>query len=193
MPQTVDRALMESVFPAADLVTVPESALAPVSHGRTRELLRDVGLPDQHTGWFQTVKDLPAEIADKGWPRGRELHPSSDLVFDEWIAIGGIPYDNMVVDAASGAVYCIPGSGADPYLLNSSLDDFLYFLYSVEAERPNYDAEFAEENGYEDDEDFGEGVDERLLAVMRAADPVALQNLDATWYTVLEYVRTFGE
>ncbi|MFC1400937.1 MULTISPECIES: SUKH-4 family immunity protein [Streptacidiphilus] len=193
MPQTVDRALMESVFPADDLVTVPEGALAPVSHARTRELLRDVGLPDQPTGWFQTVKDLSVEIADKGWPRGRALHPSSDLVFDEWIAIGGIPYDTMVVDAGSGAVYCIPGSGAEPYLLNSSLDDFLYFLYSVEAERPNYDAEFAEENGFEDDGEFGVGVDERLLAVMREADPVALQNPGSTWFTVLEYVRTFGE
>lgn len=193
MPQTVDRALLASVFPAADLVTVEESALAPVSHARTRELLRDVGLPDSSTGWFRAVEDLPAEIADKGWPRGRALHPSSDLVFDEWIAIGEIPYDTVVVDAASGAVYCIPGSGAAPCLLNSSLDAFLCFLYHVEAERPEYDAEFAEENGYEDDGGFGEGVAERLRAAMLAADPVALRNPEATWHTVLEQVRTFGE
>ena len=193
MPQTVDRALLESVFPAGDLVTVPESALGPVSHARTRELLRDVGLPHQHTGWFQTVVSLPTEVADKGWARGRELHPSMPFDPDEWISIGGIPYDNMVVDGASGAVYCLPGNSEDPYLLNSSLDCFLYFLYSVEAERPNYDAEFAEENGYEDDGSFGEGVDERLIAVMRETDPVALENPESTWYMVLEYVRTFGE
>ena len=193
MPQTVDRALLESVFPVGDLVTVPESALGPVSHVRTRELLRDVGLPDQHTGWFQTATDLPRRIANKGWPRDRDLRPPLRSDPGEWISIGGIPYDDMVVDGASGAVYCLPGNSEDPYLLNSSLDCFLYFLYSVEAERPNYDAEFAEENGYEDDGSFGEGVDERLIAVMRETDPVALENPESTWYMVLEYVRTFGE
>lgn len=192
MPPPVDRALMESVFPAADLVTVDDSVLAAaVPHERTRVLLRDVGIPDQRTGWFQTG-DLAAQVAAKGCrKRGSELFPELPFDFEQWICLGGIPYDDIWVDAAAGTVHCTPDSGAAPYLLNSSLDLFLWFLYRVEAERPNYDAEYAESIGLaDDDENWGEGVAERLAEEFRAADPVALENPASTWHMVLGYVET---
>jgi hypothetical protein len=188
----VDRTLMESVFPAADLVTVDDAVLAPaVPHARTRMLLRDVGVPDRCTGWFQ-AGDLSARVAVKGCrQRGSELFPDLAFAFDQWICLGGIPYDDIWVDARTGVVHCTPDSGAAPCVINSSLDLFLWFLCRLEAERPNYDAEYAESIGLpDDDENWGEGVAARLAEEFRAADPVALENPASTWHLVLGYVET---
>jgi hypothetical protein len=49
-------------------------------------------------------------------------------------------------------------------------------------EREAYDPET-------DGEADPEGAEERLLELMRAADPAALEYPESTWYMVLRYVR----
>ncbi|WP_329493518.1 SUKH-4 family immunity protein [Kitasatospora herbaricolor] len=187
MSPIVDRAMMEEVFDAEDLVTLDDEALAGIAHEPTRAFLHQVGLPNRFRTWLELDEPLSEGtvtiVGDKATALAAK-YPGLTLDTSTWMTVGGIGYDNVALDVTDGRVYCIPESGALPCLLNSSIQDFAYFLHALEVERPNYDFEAESEDGY-----FDPDAEDRLLAVMTANDPAALACSDSTWHQVLEHVK----
>jgi hypothetical protein len=186
MSPLIDRTGMESVFPADELVTLDDRALAAVAHEPSRTFLREVGLPDQ-VGWFeadQRLLDGDLRIGGEAWQAVAEKYPNSPFDMSSWLTLGGIGLDDVILDTVDGVVYCIPEDGA-PHLLNTSIDALAYFLHALEEERPEYDAEAATDDGVDP-----EGAERRLLRTMHRADAVALENPASAWFSVLRHVRT---
>lgn len=179
----VDRAQLESVFPPEVLVTLDGAAAQDISHGPTQDFLRHVGLPDKPAAWFEVSEEVCDGELEIGFEEIAEQHPGLSFDPSHWVNLGGLSYDDIVLDASTGAVYCLPDDGGAPYLLNRSLDAFAYFLYLLEVERPNYDFETG-------DGTFEEGAENRLRARMEAADDTAFSNPESAWTTVLQYVST---
>jgi hypothetical protein len=176
---------MESVFSAEDLVTPEADALAAIAHRPTRSFLREVGLPDQ-AGWFeadQNIIDGKLRIGGTAWQDVGRRYPNCPFDMSTWLTVGGIGLDDVIVDTATGVVYCIPEAGA-PHVLNSSVAALAFFLHALEEERPDYDPSAATDEGVDP-----EGAEERLLALMRGADPATMENPGSAWYAVLRHVR----
>ncbi|MFF7358689.1 MULTISPECIES: SUKH-4 family immunity protein [Streptomyces] len=185
MSPLIDRTRMESVFSADDLVALDDGVLAAIAHEPTRVFLREVGLPDQ-VGWFemdQFLLDGDLRIGGEAWQAVAEKYPNRSFDMSAWLTLGGIALDDLIVDTATGIVYCIPEDGA-PHLLNSSIDALAYFLHALEEERPEYDAYASTDEGVDP-----EGAADRLLHRMRQADPVAMENPESCWFAVLRHVR----
>ncbi|MGW4897977.1 SUKH-4 family immunity protein [Kitasatospora sp. NPDC004240] len=184
MSPLIDRAAMELVFDD-ELVTVNAGAAAAIPHEPTRAFLRDIGLPDRF-GWFEADDRLmedELEIGGDGWAAVAARYPRSTFDMSTWLSIGGIGMDDVSVDTATGAVYCIPEEGA-PQLLGGSVDAVMYVVQALEAERPNYDPEEAdEENGLTPGE-----AEERLRALMRTAG-LPLDDPASIWHGVLGHVE----
>ncbi|MFI6761928.1 SUKH-4 family immunity protein [Micromonospora sp. NPDC050417] len=180
----IDRAGMESVYHADDLVTLDEATLAVITHEPTRAFLCDVGLPDR-VGWFeadQLFVDGDLRVGGAAWQRVALRHPSCPFDMSAWLTLGGIGLDDAIVDTITGNVYCIPEDGA-PHLLNSGVDRLAFFLHALEVERPQYDVDAGA------DVVDPEGAETRLLSLMRRADPAAMAYPEACWFTVLRNVR----
>ncbi|MEU0738016.1 SUKH-4 family immunity protein [Streptomyces sp. NPDC006134] len=179
----IDRARMESVFD--ELVTLNDEPLAVIAHEPTRAFLRDVGLPEREQ-WFEAdgyLVDGDLRVGGEAWQAVQERYSDCPFDMSSWLTLGGIGMDTVAVDTVTGVVYCIP---EDRYIhvLNSSVDALGYFLYELEMERPEYDGEAAGDAGFDP-----EGAEQRLLTLMRRADPVAVESPDSSWYMVLRYVR----
>lgn len=184
MHPLIDRSDMESVFAPDDLVTVDETALGAVAHEPTRAFLRDVGLPDR-VGWFEADQDLvggEVDVGGEGWQTIQAKFPSCSFDTSAWLTLGGIGMDDIVCDAGTGVVYCIPEDGP-LHVLNSSVDAFALFLRELEVERISYDDEAA--GGAVTDP---VGAEDRLRAVMSRTDPAFLDNPGSLWHTVLRSV-----
>ncbi|WP_440103326.1 SUKH-4 family immunity protein [Streptosporangium sp. H16] len=187
MSPLIDRTMMESVFPADELVTLDDRALAAIAHEPTRTFLREVGLPDQ-VGWFETdqfLLDGDLRIGGEAWQAVARKYPSCPFDMSAWLSLGGIALDDVIVDTVTGVVYSIPEDGS-PHLLNTSIETLAYFLHALEEERPEYDVEACTDEGIDP-----EGAERRLLCRMRRADAVALEHPGSTWFLVLRYVRNF--
>ncbi|WP_170208731.1 SUKH-4 family immunity protein [Micromonospora pisi] len=180
----IDRARMESVYRAEDMVTLDDATLAAVTHEPTRAFLRDVGLPDR-VGWFEAAQlfvDGDLQVGGEAWERVARRHPSCPFDMSAWLTLGGIGLDDAIVDTTTGVVYCIPEDGA-PHLLNSGVDRLAFFLHALEVERPQYDLEA------DADVVDPEGAEARLLSLMRRADPAAMEYPESCWFSVLGNVR----
>ncbi|MET8625306.1 SUKH-4 family immunity protein [Kitasatospora sp. NPDC004669] len=170
------------------MITLDEDALAVIPHEPTKAFLRDIGLPGQFDTWLQLDGPLADEgaVTIVGTAGAAELaakYPGLGTDTSTWMSIGAIGLDSFALDIEDGTMYCVPESGAQPCVLNSSIGAFAYFLYALEVERPNYDLEAAEGNPI-----IGNAED-RLRALMEEVDPVALASPDSTWYLVLENVQ----
>ncbi|MFC7643817.1 SUKH-4 family immunity protein [Streptosporangium lutulentum] len=144
MSPLIDRITMESVFPADELVTLDDRALAAIAHEPTRAFLREIGLPDQ-VGWFEAdhwLLDGDLRIGGDAWQAVARRHPNCPFDMSAWLTLGGIALDDVIVDTDTGVVYSIPENGP-PHLLNTGIDTLAYFLHALEEERPEYDAEAA--------------------------------------------------
>ncbi|GGS72944.1 MULTISPECIES: SUKH-4 family immunity protein [Streptomyces] len=175
---------MESAFDADDLITVDETALGAVTHEPTRVFLREVGLPDR-VGWFeadQQLVDGEIEVGGDDWQAVAAKYPSCSFDMSAWLTLGGIGMDDIVIDSATGVVYCIPEEGRI-HVLNSSIDAFAYFLRELEMERSAYDHEVAGDAMTDP-----VGAENRLRATMRRADPTALEDPESLWQAVLRSV-----
>ncbi|MFF2624954.1 SUKH-4 family immunity protein [Kitasatospora griseola] len=184
MSPLIDRNAMESVFGAEELVTPDGQALAGITHEPTRAFLREVGLPDRE-GWFeadQRLLDGDLRIGGEAWQRVARKYPDCPFDMSTWLTLGGIGMDDVIVDTATGVVYCIPEDGS-PHLLNSTVDAFAFFLHALEVERPDYDPE-SDTDGVDP-----KGAEARLLQLMRRTDPAALENPESCWFSVLRHVR----
>ncbi|MGC0314176.1 SUKH-4 family immunity protein [Kitasatospora acidiphila] len=182
MKPLIDRVAMEQAFTSGGLFVIPDHLLAGITHAPTRAFLRDVGLPDRER-WFESSQELVdgyVRIGGEAWQRVAEQYPNCPFDMSVWLTVGGIALDSVMVDTVTGLVYSIPDGGS-PHLLNSSVDALAYFLHALEVERDAYDPE-------SDGEADPGGAEERLLALMRAADPVALEYPGSTWHMVLRYV-----
>ncbi|MDH6121844.1 hypothetical protein ABH930_005917 [Kitasatospora sp. GAS204A] len=187
MAHRVDRTMLESVFPPGDLATLTGTALDAILHQPTREFMRDVGLPDR--SWLEVSKALLGGEPTIGFQLVAEKFPELDFGFQHWMFMGHILNDTIAVDITTGQVFVRP-NGEEPHLLNSSIDEFVYALYLLEIERPNYDFEEIIEEDPEGDESEGydPGAEDRVREQMMAADPVAFATPHSTWDTVLEQV-----
>ncbi|SDJ49881.1 SUKH-4 immunity protein [Nonomuraea maritima] len=185
MSPLIDRTMMETVFPADELVTLDDHALAAMAHEPTKTFLREIGLPDRY-GWFeadQRLLDGDLRIGGDAWRTVALKYPSCPFDMSAWLSLGGIALDDVVVDTVTGVVYCVPEDGS-PHLLNTSIDTLAYFLHALEEERPEYDPEAATDEGVDP-----EGAARRLLSRMRRADTAAVQHPESTWFSVLRHVR----
>jgi hypothetical protein len=189
MAYRVDRTMLESVFPADDLVTLAGAALDVVLHESAREFLRDVGLPDK--SWFEVSTELRNGAPEFGFEVVGEQFPELDFAFERWMFLGHVGFDTIGLDTTTGQVYVVP-NGRAPHLFHGSIDEFVYVLYLLEVERPNYDFE---KFGYdeddpeaEEDEGFDPGAEDRLRAQISAVDPTTFERPGSTWELVLERV-----
>ncbi|GAA5014680.1 SUKH-4 family immunity protein [Kitasatospora paranensis] len=193
MPDRIDRATLESVFPSGAPVVLEGAALDAVPHLPTREFLRDVGLPDEN--WLRVDPDYKQGAPRIGFRSTAERYPELALGFENWLYLGEILRDSIGVDVVTGKVFSHP-DGNTPHLINSSVADFVGFLCLLEIERPNYDweafdSEDEEEQAAIEDAGYLPDPDKRLREQMSAADPVAFEMPDSTWNTVLETLATY--
>ncbi|MYT28969.1 MULTISPECIES: SUKH-4 family immunity protein [unclassified Streptomyces] len=180
MPQLTDRSLMESVFPAEKLVTLAEEKLPAEIDAATRALLTATGLPDDRSSFFVLDGGLFAGETPDRFRRCAQLSHFSEYHdmpegWSEWLVLGEIHYDVVVLDPVSGAVHALPDGEFTSRPLNQSLDSFLYFLYLLELERPGYDATVSED--LPDPEALAESLRER----MRNADPLPFEGVEPVW------------
>lgn len=193
MPDRIDRATLETLFPSSTPVVLEGAALDSVRHLPTRQFLHEVGLPGE--SWLRIDPDYREGAPQTGFTGTAERWPDLPYDFAHWLYLGEIVNDSIALDPGTGQVYAEPG-GDPPYLLNSSIQDFVNFLCLLEIERPNYDWEAYDS----DDEEEQEAVEEagylphpekRLKEQMLAADPVAFETTGSTWETVLETLSMY--
>ncbi|WP_234344897.1 MULTISPECIES: SUKH-4 family immunity protein [Streptomyces] len=183
---TVDRAMLENQFSAGEVVTLAEEELGGIGHEPSRRFLREVGLPVRANPWFDLIDRCDPKLKKAGACyedlRARWVNLPGNAA--DWVLIGMIPYDDIALDVATGAVLCLPQDEDEVYPLNKDLCSFAHFLCLLEAERPNYDEEMNEDLDYEKAEQAGQ----RLGEQMRAIDPAALDVPHSRWHDILAWI-----
>ncbi|MFD7299057.1 SUKH-4 family immunity protein [Streptomyces sp. NPDC059897] len=187
MSSPLTRNEMLTVFSEDELMLPSEELLGEIPDVDSREVLRTLGLPVWENPWF----DMDDEVSERlqsvaGWDVG--LSDRFDEIpqgAERWISLGTIPYDDIAFDASTGVVYCLSDeSGIYPF--NSSLRNFIHFLYLLQSERPKFDIEHPR---YEQEgEDDPEMTRRRVKDAMEEIDPAALENPDSRWHEVLDYI-----
>ncbi|GAA4075107.1 SUKH-4 family immunity protein [Streptomyces shaanxiensis] len=180
MPQLADRMMMQSVFPAERLVTLDERKLPAELGESTRSLLTDVGLPDDRSSFFVLDGGLFDGETPNKFRRCAELrffsrYQEMPIDWENWLVLGEIFADVVALDPVSGAVYCLPDGEYRACPLNQNLDSFLYFLYLLELERPNYDFSVSDE--IPDSEGVAASLRERMIRV----DPLPFAGVEPSW------------
>lgn len=181
MPQIIDRALMESAFPPDKLQIWKGGKLPAVLHESARSILTDVGLPHDRSSFFLLDGQLfEGEDPPDRFRRCAELDHFSRYTdtpegWENWLVIGEIFYDVVVLDPMSGTVYCLPDGEYRSRPLNQRLDSFAYFIYLLEADRPGYDFSVSDEIP------DSEGVAMSLRERMSRADPLPFAGVEPYW------------
>ncbi len=181
MSQLVDHAMMESIFPPEKLETWEERKLPAELHESARSILTGVGLPHDRSSFFLLDGWLfEGEAPPNRFRRCAELdyfsrYKSMPKGWENWLVIGEIFYDVVVLDPVSGVVYCLPDGEYQAYPLNQSLDSFVYFTYLLELERPNYDFSVSDE--IPDSEGVAMSLRERMIR----ADPLPFEGVEPAW------------
>lgn len=182
-PAPLTRQMLEDAFTPENLATVPEVLLGGVRDRDARDVLASLGIPQQLIWFsFSDVRDgLETLSQSYDWEltdQYAQVPPGAG----EWIDLAGFYYENIALDPVSGKVYGLPQDG-EIFLLNSSLRQFVHFLYIVQVERPHFDIEW--EGAADIDE---EAARDRIEAAMRAVDPAAFDHEKSIWFDVLTYV-----
>jgi SUKH-4 immunity protein of toxin-antitoxin system len=182
-PAPLTRQMLEGAFTPENLATVPEALLGGVRDPDARDVLASLGIPQQLIWFsFSDVRDgLETVSQSYDWEltdQYAQVPPGAG----EWIDLAGFYYENIALDPVSGKVYGLPQDG-EIFLLNSSLRQFVHFLYLVQRERPHFDIEW--EGAADIDE---EAARDRIEAAMRAVDPAAFEHEKSIWCDVLTYV-----
>ncbi|WP_405516186.1 SUKH-4 family immunity protein [Streptomyces canus] len=181
MPPLVDHAMMESVFPAEEIETWEEEKLPAGLHASARTVLTEVGLPHDRSSFFLLDGALfEGEDTPAAFRRCAELDHFSayeDMPkgWENWLVIGEIFYDVVVLDPESGTVHCLPDGEYRALPLNRDLVSFAYFTYLLQVERPNYDFSVSE------DVDDSEAVAISLRERMIQADPLPFEGVEPAW------------
>jgi hypothetical protein len=172
--------MLESVFPVRNVVRVKEDRLPAGLHESARAILADVGLPDDRASFFLIDGALFEGETPNRFRRCAELDYVSSYKdmpegWENWLVIGAIFYDAVVLDPVSGMVYCLPDGEYRAEPLNQSLDSFVYFTYLLETERPNYDFTLSDEIP------DSEGVAISLRERMARVDPLPFEGVEPAW------------
>lgn len=137
--------MMESVFGAEALTTWPDSKLPEDLQGAPREFLKRVGLPNDSDSIFD-LDDAPLRDAanSEGFSRCASLTSFSAYRgmpdgWENWLILGDIIDDTVVLDPRSGRVYSLPYSEYRAEPLNSSVESFASFLYLTDSRRSELD------------------------------------------------------
>lgn len=177
----VDRTMMESAFDADTLVTWPDSKLPEDLQGPAREFLKEVGLPDDPASFF-VLEDsaLRDESSSEGFRRCATLPGASDREgmpdgWEDWLVLGEISVDAVVLDPRSGLVYSLPDGEDRVDPLNSSVESFASFLYLLESRRSEWDP-------YASDEPIDpESAVIALRETLEEADPLPFEGHEPGW------------
>ncbi|MFI0263592.1 SUKH-4 family immunity protein [Streptomyces sp. NPDC017056] len=180
MARLTTRSLMESAFPPEELVTLREENLSEEFEETSRSILTSVGLPDDRSSFFFVDGRLTNEEPVGEFSRCAELPYFSQYRdmpegWGNWLVIGGMYEDGVVLDPVSGAVYCLPDGEYTARTLNQNLDSFVYFLYLLQSERPNYDFSVSEDVDHS--EDVAVSLRERMIRV----DPRPFEGVEPAW------------
>ncbi|MGX1849450.1 SUKH-4 family immunity protein [Streptomyces sp. NPDC055299] len=180
MPQLINRTMMESVFPSEELVTLQEANLPHELNEAARTILTSVGLPDDRSSFFFVDGRLTDEEPVGRFARCAELPHFSQYKdmpegWENWLVIGGIYEDGVALDPVSGMVYSLPDGEYRARPLNQSLESFVYFLYLLQFERPNFDFSVSEE--ITDSEGVAVSLRERMIHV----DPLPFEGVEPAW------------
>ncbi|MGW4243143.1 SUKH-4 family immunity protein [Nocardia sp. NPDC004722] len=185
----VDRAMLEAVFPPGTLITLSQNALGVVTDPVARSILRDIGLPA--IDWLDVTEELRAGQVNLSEDELVEEYGEFGFDVTRWLCLGTISSDVVYLDTADGTVFSIPDGGI-PAPLNKSLETFVYFLYLLETERPNYDFDHPTPDGT-----YRPGAEDRLRQSMFATDPTGFAPPDPdsdwdpgepTWQLALRFV-----
>lgn len=182
MSRPLTREMLETVFAPHELITCQESGLSAVSDRDAREVLQTLGIPTWENPWFDMDTEIGEHLERVGDGEEELTDRYEDVPSgaDDWFYLGVIPYDDIAFDPASGKVYCLPQDD-EIYLLNSSLRLFVYFLYLLKMESPNYDWESSATLDLEN-------ARTRIREAMESLDPAALENPESRWFDILEYI-----
>ncbi|WP_019632918.1 SUKH-4 family immunity protein [Actinomadura atramentaria] len=144
---------------------VPED----VTHPTSRRFITEVGVPSlEAPGASVTTSTenggarLPAyrDRWDFDWPWSRTG------AFDDWLLVAYCSWDGRAfLDGVTGTVHFVPDYDEPPRLMNSTIEDFTYFLYAFQRDRGRYEDDYvrvlAQLVSAEDDE--AAGLARRLL------------------------------
>ncbi|UNO43873.1 SUKH-4 family immunity protein [Streptomyces sp. MST-110588] len=171
---------MESVFPPEVLLTVEEGSLPAELHESARSVLTGIGLPHDRSSFFFVDGRFFEEDSRRAFARCSELPYLSGYRnmpdgWENWLVIGGIFDDGVILDPVSGAVYCLPDGEWTAWPLNRNLDSFAYFLYLIESERPHFDFTVSDE--IEDSEGTAKSLRDRMMR----ADPLPFDGTEPAW------------
>jgi hypothetical protein len=184
-PSGLTREALEAVFDQAELITVPEDRLGPVTDSDAKEVLRTLGFPVFPNPWFGLAAEMGERLSTVGEEFDWELGDRYDDVpagADRWILLATFHYETIVLDPDSGTIHCLP-QDAEIYLFNSSLRKFVHFLCILQAERPHFDVEWDGDDPFDP-----QGAQQRVEAAMRSVDPAALENPESCWFYVLKSI-----
>ncbi|WUD75178.1 SUKH-4 family immunity protein [Streptomyces sp. NBC_00510] len=182
MPPTVTRALLESVFPPGELVTLDDPAMSLITHEPSREFLRDIGLPLQESGVFVLDPDFPTHMTTiHDWHLGDDAPPGAA----GFLYLAQLHYDHVVLDGASGRVWALPEAEPEVFPLHEDLHSLAYFLCAAERERPAYDPQFPDAVVRAARWD-PRGAADRLLAELRPLEPMAFGHENSPWSLFLQ-------
>ncbi|MET9292658.1 SUKH-4 family immunity protein [Streptomyces sp. NPDC003077] len=180
MSADMTRSLLESVYAAEKILRLSSSQIEGIAHAPTRTFLTEVGLPDSDACPFWWAEELDGGLRRLGdFLDAEEDENGEDGLPPEargWFRLGGIGYDDVVLDGCSGRVYCLPEEAFEPYTLNRDVDSFARFLYIVGVKWMN-----AHPGGGVPYRQPPEDIPD-ALARMREVDPVGLEDPDSLWH-----------
>ncbi|MFG2548362.1 SUKH-4 family immunity protein [Streptomyces sp. NPDC048581] len=185
MPRLVDRAMMESAFPSMRLMRASDDRLPSNLQGAAKSFLTGIGLPRVRSAWFLIDVGFIESESPDGLRLGRDidLTPFESLPdgAENLIVLGEILSDAVVLDPATGTLYCLPDGHPEVRVLNQNLDTLAYFLYLLEVERPNYDYDVSSDVSNSD------GAAVHLRELMIQADPAPFEGVEPAWSETFDW------
>jgi hypothetical protein len=188
----LERGELQRWFPDDKLLVVPESVLpAQLSHGPTRRLLSEVGVPES----FLEVMELDFHLVERVRRVGdiyRKYDEEPPDGTGDLIYLGFAGQVFLAIDGPTGRVLQVAREFGSR-LLASSLESFLRVLGVVSGEVLRYQRarrasrrfRFGWLRGYDDPVQFAERLNAIALRRLRRQDPGALPAAEPAWRSLL--------
>lgn len=111
-----------------------------ITHEPTRSFLTTTGLPVQALNLFTLDADFESaprtlDIVLKGLGAAAELDPQIQAAYGHLYLLGDMAEIEAYLDPATGAVLSFVNWTSEPFLLNSGVPEFVYFLAYTETHR----------------------------------------------------------
>lgn len=179
---------MLDAFTQDQLRTFPLSALREVESQDCRELLAEVGLPVWDQPFLSFPQSTEGELEFIGkWGYYSNLRDEGLLTEEnaKWPVLAYFEPNAVLLNPRRGSVHYLRPDYSEFYLLNSSLDAYIYFLRTLKVAAPTSPAD-----DFADLLDLNlEGVRSSLQAQWKASDSVALSRRSSLWYEILLHLH----